>query len=99
MRLRKAVGAMFASKPSHNLKKSAEICTYHLPEMMRTSSNHMGSGKLSTREETRLVVHMFVSTTNSTRKTVKMQTFQSIIGLFLVISGGLWKRRKRLKND
>lgn|SRR5882757_1193178 len=96
MRPIKDGGATFASKPSQ--KESAETCTYRLREMTQTLSNHMGSGKLSTREATHLVVHTFVSTTNFTKQTVKKQTYQLIIGRSLVISGRLWKRRKRQKS-
>ena len=74
MRLREVDGAMFASKLSH--KESAETRTYCLPGMMQILSNRMESGKLSTREETLPVVHMFVTTTNSTRKNVIKRTYQ-----------------------
>ena len=74
MRLREVDGAMFASKLSH--EESAETRTYCLPGMMQILSNRMESGKLSTREETLPVVHMFVTTTNSTRKNVIKQTYQ-----------------------
>ena len=59
----------------------------------------MGCGKHSSREEIHPVMHIFVSTTYSTRKTAKRRTYQSIIGQSLVISGASWKRRRRPKSE